>query len=173
MSTSAQPTTIMGIDPGYDRVGWAVIQAYSGQTVCKAAGLLQTNARDTTLDRYRHIITALQELVMTYTPDIIAVEELFFSTNRKTALRVAEARGIILASILTADRSHPQPQIVEVHPQTVKLTITGNGKADKLAVAKQLHRELLVPATLNDDALDAIAIAITGMHTYKQWYIQH
>lgn len=108
------------------------------------------------MDRYQQIISALTKILKQYQPSQAAVEELFFSTNKKTALRVSEVRGVIIGQLL-----NQQVTVFEYHPQSVKLAITGYGKADKLAMAKQLQLELGINTPLVDDELDAIAIALT------------
>lgn len=158
------PPLILGLDPGYDRLGWALIIGSRPQARFLKAGVIQTKATDSTFVRYQFIQNALASLFTQHPIDLIAIEEVFFSTNRKTALRVAEARGVILASCLRASSA----PILELHPQTVKQAITGHGRADKLALARQLARELKLPTQLGDDATDAIALALTAHFQAKR-----
>lgn len=148
---------ILGIDPGYDRVGWAIVQNLKGKITLISAGLIQTDKSQKNLERYQLIMRELQQIVSIHKPQQVAIEQLFFSVNRKTAIQVSEARGIILACLIT-NHLH---DITEIHPLSVKLCITGNGKADKAAIFRQLHRELSLPKDYNDDTLDAIAIAVS------------
>ena len=107
----------------------------------------------------RAVTAAIKE----YAPDALAIETLFFSVNKKTALGVAEARGAILAAAGLA--SLP---VVEYSPQQVKSAVTGNGGADKRAVANMIPRLLVLPEKKRtDDELDAIAIGITALSTYS------
>jgi len=147
---------IIGIDPGFDRLGWVVGTVTGRKLQLLNHGLVQTSAKSPMMDRYQQIITALTEILTQYQPTQAAVEELFFSTNKKTALRVSEVRGLIIGLLL-----NHQVAVFEYHPQSIKLAITGHGKADKLAMAKQLQLELGIDTTLRDDELDAIAIALT------------
>ncbi len=151
-----QNKTIIGIDPGFDRLGWAVGEVIGRKLHLIDHGLIQTSAKTPIMDRYQQIISALTKILKQYQPSQAAVEELFFSTNKKTALRVSEVRGVIIGQLL-----NHQVAVFEYHPQSVKLAITGYGKADKLAMAKQLQLELGINTPLVDDELDAIAIALT------------
>ncbi len=147
---------IIGIDPGFDRLGWAIGSVTGRKLQLLTHGLVQTSAKSSMMDRYQQILVELTEILNQYQPTQAAVEELYFSTNKKTALRVSEVRGLIIGLLL-----NHQVAVFEYHPQSIKMAITGHGKADKLAMAKQLQLELGIDAALRDDELDAIAIALT------------
>lgn len=152
---------IIGIDPGFDRLGWAVGSVTGRKMQLLQHGLVQTSAKSSMMNRYQLISTALRKILNRYQPSQAAIEELFFSTNKKTALRVSEVRGLIIGLLLIH-----KVAIFEYHPQSIKLAITGHGKADKSAMAKQLQLELKIDTTLRDDELDAIAIAHTHALTH-------
>lgn len=151
----------MGIDPGYDRLGWAVGRADNRKLHLMSHGSIQTDKNDSILVRYQVILSELGQLIAKYQPTQVAIEELYFSTNKKTALRVSEVRGVIMALFIQANIA-----VFEYHPQSIKLAVTGHGKADKAAMAKQLQLELGVDPKLIDDELDAIAISLTHVLTH-------
>jgi len=159
--TSQLERVVLGIDPGFDRMGWAVGNIRQRKLTVIKSGQVQTNSSQELFERYAVVQTFLRKIIEKYKPTHAAVEELFFSVNKKTALRVAEVRGVIIGELLSQGL-----QIFEYHPQTIKLCITGHGKADKLAMAKQLQLELGVNPKLPDDELDAIAIALTHTLTH-------
>ena len=162
MTNSTTPTIFMGIDPGFDRMGWAV-GLWSGQKWQQLDyGCLITDPKATIFERYQQLQKDLGELVTEFKPQVAGVETLFFSTNRTTALRVSEARGVIIAELLRAG-----VQIEELHPNQIKLAVTGNGHADKTAVAKMVRLGLqLGEQAIIDDAMDALAGLITCQTTY-------
>lgn len=159
--TSQAERVVLGIDPGFDRMGWAVGSISQRKLTIIKSGQVQTNSSQELFKRYAVVQTFLREIIEKYKPTHAAVEELFFSVNKKTALRVAEVRGVIIGELLSQGL-----QVFEYHPQTIKLCITGHGIADKLAMAKQLQLELGVNPKLPDDELDAIAIALTHTLTH-------
>jgi len=149
---------ILAIDPGYDRLGIAVIEGNpSRPTLLMSACILpEKGARE---NRLAHVAQAVADAIKTYAPEALAIETLFFSVNKKTALGVAEARGVVLAAAGSA--SLP---VIECSPQQIKLAVTGHGGADKKAVANMVPRLLSLSKKKRlDDELDAIAIGITGL----------
>ncbi len=110
-------------------------------------------------ERLAQVSEAISAAINAYAPDALAIETLFFSINKKTALGVAEARGAILAAAGIAALP-----VIECSPQQVKLAVTGHGGADKAAVARMVPQLLLLPKKKRlDDELDAIAIGITAL----------
>lgn len=148
---------ILGIDPGYDRVGWAVVAPANQKPQVLAYGCVQTKKTDNVILRYLHITKEITEVLRQHTPSEVAIESLFFSKNQKTAIRVSEARGVVIACVLPFVSS-----IAEYTPNQVKQVVTGYGNADKLAVEKMVRMQLALPAEkIIDDTIDAIAIAFT------------
>ena len=148
---------ILGIDPGYDRVGWAIGSKEKGIFHCVAFGCIQTEKAADIFDRYKKIQSDLKEIIEYFKPTELAIETLFFAKNKKTALRVSEARGIIIGACLDTGL-----QVFEYDPVTIKVAVTGNGKADKASVEKMVKMQ--VNGVVNkfiDDAIDAVAIAMT------------
>ncbi len=110
-------------------------------------------------DRLASVSNAVTATIKEYAPDALAIETLFFSSNKKTAFGVAEARGAILAAA-----GHASLPVVEYSPQQVKSAVTGNGRADKAAVARMIPLLLILPKKKRfDDEWDAIAIGITAL----------
>jgi crossover junction endodeoxyribonuclease RuvC len=148
---------VLSIDPGYDRLGVAVIENDTGKDTLVFSTCLISDRDDTPGERLLSLGTALSLLLSQHNPDCVAIETLFFSKNTKTALGVAEARGMLL--YLAASAHKP---VYEFSPNTVKLATTGYGKSDKTAVVAMVKRLVQnVPTTALDDEYDAIAIGVT------------
>lgn len=149
---------VLGIDPGYDRNGFGVIDDLGGKLVHIGHGVLQTSKDDSFLVRLQQVRDNVASLITKYNPDAVAVEKLFFQTNAKTALDVGMARGVILLAIADAG-----VKLVEPTPNQVKSGTTGQGNADKTQVQEMVKRLLKLDAIPKpDDAADALAIAIVG-----------
>lgn len=149
---------ILAIDPGYDRLGIAVIEGDPSRPTLLMSACVEpaAGARE---DRLAEVSNAVTDAVQKYAPDALAIETLFFSVNKKTALGVAEARGTVLAAAGIA--SLP---VIECSPGQVKLAVAGHGGADKKAIAAMVPRLLNLPKKKRrDDELDAIAIGITAL----------
>lgn len=155
--TPKEVHTILGIDPGYHRIGWSIGTTQQNYTLI-AAGCIETLSSDSIFVRYATITAELEKILTTYKPTQAAIETLFFSKNTSTALRVSEARGILIATILSHTSS-----ISEYNPVEIKQAVTGSGAANKAAVEKMVGMQVRLPkeVPLIDDAIDAIAIGIT------------
>jgi crossover junction endodeoxyribonuclease RuvC len=141
----------MAIDPGYDRVGIAI---FTGLTLTHSECF--TPPPGEFPERLQAVHHHIVELIKTYSPVSVALETLFFTKNQKTAMKVAEARGVI---VLAAAQSGLR--VVEYSPQAVKIAVTGSGNADKDGVMRMVDR--LVPLAKkkrHDDEYDAIALGI-------------
>lgn len=147
---------LLAIDPGYDRCGIAVFDTAQKNPALLYSACISTDKKDPQEIRLAHIYAALEKVVAEYEIGTIALETLFFSVNKKTALKVAEARGAIL---LFAGKH--KLNLVELSPQEVKMSVTGVGNASKEQVAKMVRlifKEL--PLKKLDDELDAIALGL-------------
>ena len=152
---------ILGIDPGYAIVGWGVIEYSGSKFRTLGYGSITTPAGMPTVDRLERIYRGMQELIEKYHPDEMAVEELFFNTNSKTAIVVAEARGIILLAARLAG-----VKIAEYTPLQVKQAVVGYGRAEKKQVITMVTSLLKLPAPPKpDDTADALAIAVCHAHS--------
>lgn len=150
---------ILGIDPGYDRLGWAVgeIQNPGQKLIIQKYGCIQTNKKHDIFKRYHQIILELKKIIDQHCPTELAIETLFFSKNTKTALRVSEARGVIIGLCLKLGL-----KIFEYHPGQIKQAVTGFGGAHKKAMDKMIRLQLQLDADkIIDDTMDALAIVLT------------
>lgn len=152
---------ILGIDPGYARAGWGVISAEKNQVNFIDTGCLETPKNMMHAERLQNLSLALDKIIDKYHPKILAIEELFFFKNLKTAIKVAESRGIILAKAFEHHLT-----IYEFTPLQIKQAITGYGRADKNQI-QQMVKIILKQSKIikPDDAADAIAVAITCAHS--------
>lgn len=151
---------ILGIDPGLATIGWGVIESNGFKHKPVAYGAIQTPTKLTVEKRLDLIYKDLATIIERYSPDAVAVEELFFNTNITTGIRVAEARGVILLCC-----EHHKLQISEYTPLQVKQSVVGYGRADKKQVITMVTLLLsLSSAPKPDDTADALAIAICHAH---------
>lgn len=149
---------ILAIDPGYDRLGIAVLEGDASRPTLLWSDCVRPKKGDGS-ERLAHISLAVTGAITEYFPDAVAIETLFFSVNKKTAFGVAEARGAILAAAGIA--SLP---VMEYSPQQVKSAVTGHGGATKAAMARMIPLLLTLPKKKRlDDELDAIGIGITAL----------
>ena len=154
---------ILGIDPGFDRMGLGVVDHTGSRLIWVFHGCKKTNVKDDFQERLKTIRDELARVIKKYKPDIAAVEQLFFQTNAKTAMKVGMARGVILLTL--ADAELP---IVEMTPQQLKQGMTGWGAAPKKQIQEMVKRLLhLKEIPKPDDAADALGIAIVGATMFK------
>lgn len=147
---------ILGIDPGYAIVGWGVVDADKGRFRTVDYGAITTDAHTLFETRLVSVYADMCTLLDTAKPDAMAIETLFFTTNRTTAIYVAQARGVIL--LAAAQRGVP---VYEYSPMQVKQAVAGYGKAVKKQVQEMTRRILNLPAVPKpDDTADALAMAI-------------
>ena len=147
---------ILGIDPGYAIVGFGILEAQRGQARLVRCGAINTPAGVPMPRRLVQIQEDLETLIHTISPNVMAIEELFFNTNVTTAIGVAQARGVIL---MTAAKLGVE--VFEYTPSQVKQAVVGYGKAEKRQVMDMTKRLLNLNAVPKpDDAADAVAIAL-------------
>lgn len=152
---------ILGIDPGLAIVGYGVLEYRGNRFYTIAMGSIETPAGIDVEDRLKMIYDDMCEIIKTYRPDEMAIEELFFNTNQKTAIAVAEARGVILLAAINYG-----VKISEYTPLQVKQSVVGYGRAEKNQVITMVKTLLKLGSELKlDDTADALAIAICHAHT--------
>lgn len=144
----------LGIDPGFARCGYAFIESKNSVYKIVDCGLIETFQSMEYNQRLKKIYEELNNLIVKYKPENAAIEELFFSKNSKTALKVAEARGIIILALTINNIDFK-----EYKPKEVKSQITGNGNANKDAVIKMINL-FTDSKIIQDDTADAVAIAL-------------
>jgi crossover junction endodeoxyribonuclease RuvC len=152
---------ILGIDPGVAIAGYAVLTERQGQLTAIACDVIRTPAHTPLADRLHLLHEQVSVLLTTYHPTEAAMESLFFGKNRKTAIAVAHARGVLMLAL----NQHDIP-VEEFTPNQVKLAVTGDGHAKKDQVGEMVRVLLNLSAVPQpDDAADAAAVAICHAHT--------
>ena len=147
---------ILGIDPGYAIVGYGVIEAKNSRYRPLEHGAVTTKSTQDFNGRLEVIYNSMEAILQKWKPDAVAIEKLFFNNNQKTAIQVAEARGVILLAAQKAGVS-----ISEYTPLQVKQAVTGYGQAQKPQVMEMTKRLLcLTQMPKLDDTCDALAMAI-------------
>lgn len=162
-SAFSQNPVIMGIDPGYDRLGWSVARFSPSGWHEVQLGCIQTERTLDLIERYQVIEQELQEVLDRYKPSEAGIETLYFTNNTTTGLKIAEVRGLIIACLL-----RNKIKVAQYNPVKIKQAVTGNGRADKRAIEKMIKMEFkLNTHDYLDDALDALAVLLTH-HLYQQ-----
>lgn len=147
---------ILGIDPGYGRVGFGIIERSGNDWKMITFGCIETSPKKSFVERLLQIRNELVDLIEKYKPTRVAVEELFFFKNLKTAVEVGQARGAIL--LISAQSGLP---VDEFTPLQVKQAMTGYGRAEKAQMQKIVAAVLgLKEKIKSDDAADALAVAL-------------
>ncbi len=154
---------ILGIDPGYGRVGWGIIDEEKGKITPVACGCIETDAKAELSARLLEIAKEIRRIIATYHPEGAGVETLYFGKNVTTGIDVGHARGVILLTLTEANLP-----LAECAPVEVKQAITGYGQAPKEQVQAALAMQLgLSEKRLQDDAADGLAIAIASLQKLK------
>lgn len=154
---------ILGIDPGLGRLGWGVIEEKGSSIRPIAFDCIETPGNVPDEKRLVIIYEKLQKVIRLYQPEIVAVEELFFSRNVSTAFMVGQARGVVL--LISAQNNL---DVITHSPSQVKVAVTGYGKADKKQVGQMVKIILKLENLPNlDDTTDALAIALTQAFSAK------
>jgi len=154
---------ILGLDPGYGRMGFGVIYVEGSNLSLVDYGVATTTSGDMFEHRLLSIANDLHELFTHHQPHAVAIEKLFFGKSSSTSMNVAHARGVAL--LMAAQAGCP---VIEFTPAQVKKALTGDGKAGKAAMQKMVMQLLSLPKIPKpDDAADALAIAITA--STKRW----
>lgn len=154
---------ILGIDPGIARTGWGVIRVQSSEFKVQSFGCIETSAKLEVPERLNDIYDSISDLIKKYKPDALAIEELFFNTNSKTAFVVGQARGVIL--LAGAKAGIP---IAIYTPLQVKVAVTGYGRAEKAQIGQMVKVLLKLKSIPKpDDVSDALAVALTHAFSFK------
>ena len=160
---------ILGIDPGTAIVGWAVLKEEKGELKPIAYGYIETDKNKSTATRLKKVAQELRKIIKKHNPEEAAVEDIFFFKNLKTAVKVSQARGVILLTL-----EELKVKIFEYTPLQVKQALTGYGRAEK----KQI--QIMTKSILNlknipkpDDVADALASAICHINSRKINNLNH
>jgi crossover junction endodeoxyribonuclease RuvC len=153
---------VIAIDPGYDRLGVAVMENTSGVETLVYSACIESSRADTLSDRLVTVGEEFARLLALYQPDALGIETLFFNKNIKTAIGVAQARGVLLYLAKQAGCA-----VYEFGPQEIKSAVTGYGKSDKQGVIDMIMRLVKnAPTKALDDEYDAIAVGVTCLATH-------
>ena len=154
---------VLGIDPGIGRCGWGVIKVDGSKMQALDYDCIETEVNGKIEERLIVIDDSLEKVIKKHKPDVLAIEELFFGANSKTALAVGQARGVVL---LGAGKNKLPVSIYT--PLQVKMALTGYGRADKNQIAQMVKVILkLTDIPKIDDTTDALAIALTHAFSAK------
>ncbi|MFA6177742.1 MAG: crossover junction endodeoxyribonuclease RuvC [Candidatus Paceibacterota bacterium] len=160
---------ILGIDPGYERLGIAVLDPVTHerrgekQHTVVFSKCFKTSAKLEFNERLKLIGEEVKKIIKKYKPEVLAIETLFLNTNHKTVMKVAEARGVVIY-----EASCARLEIFEASPPQIKIATTGYGKANKEQIIKMvkilvdMNNKISPLGRESDDELDAIAIALTA-----------
>ena len=157
----------LGFDPGTATTGYGVIKVTPNLFELLEFGLITTDKNGSPGERLENIYLEMSRILKKFSPDVVAIEKLFFATNAKTAMRVGQAQGVM---IFAAARS--KIEVAEYAPGTIKKTVAGDGRADKKMIQKSVRKVLgakvrsgVKKKTHFDNAADALAVALC--HAYK------
>jgi crossover junction endodeoxyribonuclease RuvC len=150
---------VLGIDPGVRRTGYAVVEAVGGKALLVASGTLSTSSKSPFHERLKSIYQGLLQVVARFSPDEIAVEDVFVKNNVRVALRMGHIRGVAL--LVAANHGVP---IGEYSPGEIKQAIVGSGSASKEQVKFMVTALLKLADISSEDESDAIAVALCHVH---------
>jgi crossover junction endodeoxyribonuclease RuvC len=154
---------IIAIDPGYERVGIAILEKETRKENLLFSECFKTSTTEKHEDRLRLIGEEVEKIIKKYKPEAMGIETLFFKTNAKTAMKVSEARGVIMY-----EAAKNRLDILEFSPLQIKVAVTGYGKSDKDQVTEMVKRLIKISAPIKyDDEYDAIAVGLTFFAYYK------
>ena len=159
---SLKTSVVLAVDPGFDRVGVAVLEKNN----VLFSDCIVTNRKTAHAKRLLTIKSAVEKIIKKWNPNVLAIEKLFFNQNTTNALKVAEARGVIL--VIAAEN---KLEIFEYSPQAIKIAVTGYGKATKNQMAIMVKKLVKLPERSSkrlDDEVDAIAIGVTHLASTKK-----
>ena len=162
--SSQLPVRVLGIDPGLNRTGYAVLEVGSRGPKLREGGVINSTPKFALAERVREISAGLREVIAEYAPAVMAIEQVFSHVqNPKTAILMAHARGVIL--LAAADQRIP---VVHYTPRQIKKLLTGSGRATKEQVQHAIQHELRMKKLLEpNDVADASAVALCHYHSVK------
>ncbi len=154
---------ILGIDPGTATTGWGIIEEIKNEPKLVSFGCIETSKHKSDVKRLKEIAGDLKMIIEQYQPDEVAIEDLFFFKNLKTAIKVAQARGVLM--VTATNENLP---VFEYTPLQVKQALTGYGRADKKQMQWMVKEVLkLKEIPQPDDAADALAVAMCHSQSRK------
>jgi crossover junction endodeoxyribonuclease RuvC len=153
---------VLGIDCGGEYTGYGVVEMHpSSKLTCLACGAIKLSPRQTLPQRLSQIYQQLGQIISEHQPDEVAIEDVFYALNVKSALKLGQVRGVAMLAAAAAGL-----EVAEYSPLTIKSSVVGYGRAEKQQVQQMVTRLLdLAQAPEPMDASDALAIAICHLHT--------
>jgi crossover junction endodeoxyribonuclease RuvC len=161
---------VLGIDPGYERLGVAILEKKDSKNSLLFSDCLKTDKSLALSERILILGDQIKKLISVWSPDTLSIEKLFFTTNQKTAMGVSEAKGALTYIARSSGLS-----VYEYTPLQVKIAVTGYGKATKEQVLYMLDKLIKIEkkdTIKHDDEFDAIAVALTCLVSVKPHYPQ-
>ena len=164
VSPAPSPVRVLGIDPGLNRTGYAVLEVGTRGPKLREGGVINSTPKFALAERVREISTSLREVIAEYSPAVMAIEQVSpHVQNPKTAILMAHAPGVIL--LAAADQRIP---VVHYTPRQIKKLLTGSGRATKDQVQHAIQHELRMKKLLEpNDVADASAVALCHYHSVK------
>jgi crossover junction endodeoxyribonuclease RuvC len=154
---------IIAIDPGYERLGIAVLEKDKGKEILLFSECFKTLVSERHETRLKLIGGEIEKVIKEYKPEAMAIETLFFKTNAKTAMKVSEARGVMLY-----EAAKNNLKLAEFTPLQIKVAVTGYGKSDKDQVTEMVKKLIKINGPIKyDDEYDAIAVGLTFFAYYR------
>lgn len=154
---------ILGVDPGYERLGIAVVEKQNNKEIVVYSECFHTPKDLLFHGRLFLLGEKIRTVIEEHEPQVLAIETLVFNTNQKTAIHVAEARGVVLYEV-----ARKKLEVYEFTPLQIKIAITGYGRSDKKQVAEMVKNLVrFEKKDAKDDEYDAIACALTCFASYK------
>jgi crossover junction endodeoxyribonuclease RuvC len=154
---------VLGIDCGTEYTGYGVVDQHAnGRLEFVTAGAIQLSKRDPMPKRLATVFADLSQLIFANSPHMVAIEEVFYSVNAKSALKLGQVRGVAMLAASSAGL-----EVAEYSPLSIKSAVVGYGKAEKIQVQHMVaHLLNLAEPPRPSDAADALAIAICHLHTH-------
>lgn len=153
---------ILGIDPGSQITGYGVVEQKGNRLIHVDNGCIVTGTKKEFSQRLKEIYAGLQDVIERYQPEAVSIEDIFFSVNARSALKLGQARGAAILSSVNAGK-----EVFEYTPMQVKLAVVGYGRATKDQVQKMTRVLLNLPEVAQADAADALAVAICHINSSK------
>jgi crossover junction endodeoxyribonuclease RuvC len=152
---------ILGLDPGSQRTGYAIVETQATRVAYVVSGAIRTRG-DSLAERLQEIFVGVESLASEFRPDEVAIERVFMHRNADSALKLGQARGAALSATFAV-----RPRVFEYAPREVKLAVVGTGGAQKEQVQLMVKRLLNIAGPLAEDAADALAIAMCHAHSRR------
>lgn len=152
---------ILGLDPGSQRTGYAIVETQAGRVAYVVSGAIRTRG-ESLAERLQEVFAGVESLTSEFRPDEVAIERIFMHRNADSALKLGQARGAALSATFSV-----RPRVFEYAPREVKLAVVGTGSAQKEQVQLMVKHLLNIAGPLTADAADALAIAMCHAHSRR------